>query len=78
MNLVLVSEVRGGPQPNKRLQLTPNCSVQSIRGTVLAAGTVPRPWRSAPLAAAERPCVGQRAEIRRASSSACGRGPADG
>jgi hypothetical protein len=28
--------------PNKRLQLTPNSPFQSIRGTVLAAGAVPR------------------------------------
>jgi hypothetical protein len=35
------------------LQLTPNSSFQSIRGTVLAAGGVPQRWRSALLAAAE-------------------------
>jgi hypothetical protein len=28
--------------PNKRLQLTPNSSRQSIRGTVLATGAVPQ------------------------------------
>lgn len=28
--------------PDKRLQLTPNSSLQSIRGTVLAAGAVPQ------------------------------------
>jgi hypothetical protein len=39
--------------PNKRLQLTPNSLVQSIRGTVLAAGGVPQRWRSALLGAAE-------------------------
>jgi len=39
--------------PNKRLQLTPNSSFQSIRGTILAAGTVPHRWRSALLSAAE-------------------------
>jgi hypothetical protein len=38
---------------DKRLQLTPNSSLQSIRGTVLAAGTAPQRWRSAPLGAAE-------------------------
>ena len=38
---------------NKRLQLTPNSSLQSIRGTVLAAGAVPQRWRSALLGAAE-------------------------
>ena len=31
--------------PNKRLQLTPNSSFQSIRGTVLAASAVPQHWR---------------------------------
>jgi hypothetical protein len=45
---------RGAP-PNKRLQLTPNSSFQSIRGTVLAAGDVPQRWRSALLGAAEPP-----------------------
>ena len=43
----------GGAPSNKRLQLTPNSSFQSIRGTVLAAGTVPRRRRSALLGAAE-------------------------
>jgi hypothetical protein len=38
---------------HKRLQLTPNSSFQSIRGTVLAAGAVPQRWRSALLGAAE-------------------------
>ena len=37
----------------KRLQLTPNSSLQSIRVTVLAAGTAPQRWRSALLGAAE-------------------------
>jgi hypothetical protein len=41
-----------GPLPNK---LTPNSLFQSIRGTVLAAGTVPQRWRSALLGAAEPP-----------------------
>ena len=41
------------PRHNKRLQLTPNISLQSIRGTVLAAGAVPQRWRSALLGAAE-------------------------
>jgi hypothetical protein len=41
MQLSLV-ESHGEPPPNKRLQLTPNSSFQSIRGTVLAAGTVPQ------------------------------------
>jgi hypothetical protein len=35
------------------LQLPPNSSLQSIRGTVLAAGAVPWRWRSALLGAAE-------------------------
>jgi len=39
--------------PNKRLQLTPNSSFQSMRGTVLAAGAVPQRWRSALLGAAD-------------------------
>jgi hypothetical protein len=39
----------------KRLQLTPNSLLQSIRGTVLAAGGVPQRWRSALLGAAEPP-----------------------
>ena len=39
--------------PPKRLQLTPNSSLQSIRGTALAAGAVPQRWRSALLGAAE-------------------------
>ena len=30
------------PPSNKRLQLPPNSSLQSIRGTVLAAGAVPQ------------------------------------
>ena len=47
-----------GPLPNKRLQLTPNSSLQSIRGTVLAAGTVPQRWWSALLGAAEPPIRG--------------------
>ncbi len=34
--------------PNKRLQLTPNSPLQSIRGTVLAAGAVSRRTRTAP------------------------------
>ena len=38
---------------NKRLQLTPNSSLQLIRGTVLAAGPVRQRWRSALLGAAE-------------------------
>jgi hypothetical protein len=46
--------IRGTPL-NKRLQLTPNSSFQSIRGTVLAAGALPQRWRSALLGAAERP-----------------------
>ena len=37
------------------LQLTHNSFIQSIRGTILAAGTVPRRWRSALLGAAEPP-----------------------
>jgi len=41
------------PPPNKRLQLTPNSSLQSIRGPVLVAGAVPGRWRSALLGAAE-------------------------
>jgi hypothetical protein len=41
--------------PNKRLQLTPNSSLQSIRGTVLAADTMPQRWRSALSGAAEPP-----------------------
>jgi len=41
--------------PNKRLQLPPNSSLQSIRGTVLAADAVPQRWRSALLGAAEPP-----------------------
>jgi hypothetical protein len=45
--------VSGGPPSNKRLQLTPNSSFQSIRGTVLAAGAAPQRWRSALLGAAE-------------------------
>jgi hypothetical protein len=39
----------------KRLQLTPNSSFQSIRGSVLAAGGVPQRWRSALPGAAEPP-----------------------
>jgi len=39
--------------PNKRLQLTPNSSIQLVRGTVLAADAVPQRWRSALLGAAE-------------------------
>jgi hypothetical protein len=35
------------------LQLTPDSSFRSIRGTVLAAGDVPQRWRSAVLGAAE-------------------------
>jgi hypothetical protein len=38
---------------NKRLQLTPNSSFQSVRGIVLAADAVPQRWRSALLGAAE-------------------------
>jgi hypothetical protein len=41
--------------PNKRLQLPPNSSFQSIRGTVLASDAVPQRWRSALLGAAEPP-----------------------
>jgi hypothetical protein len=41
--------------PNKRLQLTPNSSFESFRGTVLAAGAVAQRWRSALLGAAEPP-----------------------
>jgi hypothetical protein len=43
--------LRGESIPS--LQLTPNSSFQSIRGTVLAAGAVAQRWRSALLAAAE-------------------------
>jgi hypothetical protein len=39
--------------PNKRLQLTPNSSFHSVRGTVLAAVSEPQRWRSALLGAAE-------------------------
>ena len=39
----------------KWLQLTPSSSLQSFRGTVLAAGVVPQRWRSALLGAAEPP-----------------------
>jgi hypothetical protein len=49
------NKVIGGTPPNKRLQLTPNSSFQSIRGTVLAAGIVLQRWRSALLDAAEPP-----------------------
>jgi uncharacterized integral membrane protein len=38
---------------NKWLQLPPNSSLQSIRGTVLAVVAVPQRWRSALLGAAE-------------------------
>jgi hypothetical protein len=41
--------------PNQRLQLTPNISLQSVRGNVLAAGTAPQRWLSALLGAAEPP-----------------------
>jgi hypothetical protein len=45
---------RGRRQPpNKRLQLTPNSSFESVRGTVLAVGAAPQRWRSALLGAAE-------------------------
>jgi len=44
---------------DKRLLLTPNSSFESIRGTVLAAGTVPQRWWSALLGAAERRSVGR-------------------
>ena len=37
----------------KRLQLTPNSSLQSIRGSFLAADAVPQRWQSALLGAAE-------------------------
>jgi hypothetical protein len=37
----------------KRLQLTPNSSFQSVRGTVLATEAVPQRWQSALLGAAE-------------------------
>ena len=37
----------------KRLQLTPNSSLNSIRGTVLAVGAVPQRWRSALMGAAK-------------------------
>jgi hypothetical protein len=40
--LLLLSCSSDRPPPNKRLQLTPNSPRQSIRGTVLAAGAVPR------------------------------------
>jgi hypothetical protein len=53
MNLALVSDMRGGPQPNKRLQLTLDSSFQSDRGTVLAACAVPQRWQSALGGAAE-------------------------
>jgi pimeloyl-ACP methyl ester carboxylesterase len=43
----------GRPPSNKRLQLTPNSSYQSVRGTVLAAGAVPQRWWSALLSVAE-------------------------
>lgn len=39
--------------PDKRLQLTPNSSFKSVRGTLLAAEAVPQRWRSALLSAAE-------------------------
>ena len=44
---------RAKPPSNKRLQLTPNSSFQSIRGSVLAAGAAPQRRRSALLGAAE-------------------------
>ena len=34
MNLALVSDVRRGPQPNKRLQLTSHSAFQSTSGRV--------------------------------------------
>jgi hypothetical protein len=43
----------GSSPPNKALQLSPNSSFQSIRGTLLAAAAVPQRWRSALLGAAE-------------------------
>ncbi len=48
-----MSPVFANLPPNKRLQLTPNSSFQSIRGNNLAAGAVPQCWRSALLRAAE-------------------------
>jgi len=50
------------PPPNKRLQLTPNSSFQSIRGTLLAAGVVPQRWRSALLGAAD-PLGGRNSQV---------------
>jgi hypothetical protein len=42
-------------RPNKRLQLAPNSSFESIRDTVLAAGAAPQCRQSALLDAAEPP-----------------------
>ena len=50
-----ILEIRDTETNNKRLQLTPNSSFQSIRGTVLAASAVPQRWWSALLGAAEPP-----------------------
>lgn len=41
------------PPSNKRLQMTPNSWLQSIRVTVPAAGAVAQRWRPALLGAAE-------------------------
>jgi len=54
-------------RPSKRLQMTPNSSSQSIRGTVLAAGAVPQRWRSALLGAAELPIRWAASELWRTS-----------
>jgi len=51
--LATEAELRDAPAVFKRLQLTPNRSVQSVHGTVLAAGAVLQRWRSALSGAAE-------------------------
>jgi hypothetical protein len=45
----------GGALPNERLQLPPNSSLQSIRGSILAAAAVPQRSRSAVSGAAGMP-----------------------
>ena len=47
---------RGSRPPSiKRFELTPDSSLQTIRCTALAAGTLPQRWRSALLGAGARP-----------------------
>ena len=49
----MTGRIHRGRRPNNGLQLTLNSSLQSIHGTLLAAGAVPQRRRSALLSAAE-------------------------